>query len=185
MDAAFLPETGVLIADARPAAQFRRGHLPGAFNLMDDTRFETWLGSVIQPGEAFYLLAADSSVLQTLLQRTASIGYEKQVKAGLIGNAGMQTSPGIDVELFRQHPEQYTIVDLRNPSEVKARRIFDQALEIPLYQLRSRVNEIPGGKPVLVHCAGGYRSAAGASILQSVFKEKTPVFDLGEAVKTF
>lgn len=185
VDAAFLPETGVLIADARPAAQFRRGHLPGAFNLMDDTRFETWLGSVIQPGEAFYLLAADSAVLQTLLQRTASIGYEKQVKAGLIGNAGMQTSPGIDVELFRQHPEQYTIVDLRNPSEVKARRIFDQALEIPLYQLRSRVNEIPGGKPVLVHCAGGYRSAAGASILQSVFKEKTPVFDLGEAVKTF
>ena len=184
-DSGFNIEAGVLIADTRAAAEFRNGHQPGAFNLMDDTRFETWLGSVIQPGEAFYLLAQDRNSLQTLLERTASIGYEAHIKAGIAGNTGTETSAAADVDTFRRHPEQYTIVDLRNPSEVNTRRIFADALEIPLYQLRSRLNEIPVSKPVMVHCAGGYRSAAGASILQAAFKGSIAVFDLGEAVKTF
>jgi hydroxyacylglutathione hydrolase len=57
-------------------------------------------------------------------------------------------------------------------------------LLIPLPELRERVKEIPADKPVLVHCAGGYRSAAGMSIIQSALPN-TPVFDLSEAVSEF
>ncbi|WP_317044053.1 MBL fold metallo-hydrolase [Hymenobacter amundsenii] len=42
-------EPGVLLLDTRPAEEFRAGHLPGAINLMDGGKFETWLGSIVGP----------------------------------------------------------------------------------------------------------------------------------------
>lgn len=181
---AFDPEPGTTVVDTHPAARFRAGHVPGAINLMNDTRFETWLGSVILPEEPFYLVASDAGELELLIRRAASIGYETQIRGAYAGDAGAETSPETDAEAFRRNPGQYTVVDLRNPSEVKAAPLFDEALQIPLYELRKRVSEIPATRPVLVHCAGGYRSAAGASIVQAALKG-VPVLDLGEAVKTF
>ena len=51
--------------------------------------------------------------------------------------------------------------------------------------MRDRINEIPTDKPIVVHCASGYRSAAGSSMLQSILQEKVKVYDLSEAVKDF
>lgn len=48
-------EEDVLIVDARPQKQFKAGHLPGAINIMDGEKFETWLGSIVSPEEEFYL----------------------------------------------------------------------------------------------------------------------------------
>jgi rhodanese-related sulfurtransferase len=42
------------------------------------------------------------------------------------------------------------------------------ALNIPLTHLDERIGEIPSGKPVAVHCEGGYRSAIAASLLQKL-----------------
>jgi rhodanese-related sulfurtransferase len=50
--------------------------------------------------------------------------------------------------------------------------------------LRERWQEIPQDKPIMVHCAAGYRSAAGQSILSANISQ-VPVYDLGEAIKTF
>jgi rhodanese-related sulfurtransferase len=47
--------------------------------------------------------------------------------------------------------------------------------------LRERLNEIPTDKPIVVHCAAGYRSAAGTSIIAAAVSS-VPVYDLGEAV---
>src|SRR5690606_30343230 len=68
------PDT--LIVDGRPQGYFKAGHLPGAINIPDGLRFETWLGSIVRPGEAFHLLAEDAQQLQLLLAKTAKIGYE-------------------------------------------------------------------------------------------------------------
>jgi rhodanese-related sulfurtransferase len=75
-------------------------------------------------------------------------------------------------------------VDIRNESEVKDGKFFDEAVNIPLPQLRERVEEIPADKTVVVHCAGGYRSAAGLSILQAALPQ-TQVLDLSDAVTEF
>jgi hydroxyacylglutathione hydrolase len=90
-----------------------------------------------------------------------------------------------DSEELRNNEEAFTIVDIRNPSEVKTRNIFGSAIHIPLYELRERVEEIPLNKPIVVHCQGGYRSAAGSSIIKSKLNGTADVYDLGEAVKTF
>ena len=63
--------------------------------------------------------------------------------------------------------------------------MFKKAIHIPLPELRERLSEIPFNKPIVVHCAGGYRSAAGSSILQNAFGGRTEIYDLGEAIKRF
>jgi len=79
----------------------------------------------------------------------------------------------------------FTIVDVRNVSEVKEGKIFSNSISIPLAEARDRVNEIPTDKPIVVHCAGGYRSAAASSLIQSKLNGSVKVFDLGDAVKEF
>ena len=37
---------------------------------------------------------------------------------------------------------------------------------MPLTRLRDRVDELPADKPLIVHCAAGYRSSVAVSILQ-------------------
>lgn len=177
--------SAIIIIDTRPEADFKKGHLPGSVNLQQAGKFETWLGSIIRPDEAYYLAAENEEALQNLLSRTAKIGYESLIESAFILNAGPETTEAINVELFKAHLGNYTIVDIRNAGEAKEQPIFAEAIHIPLPQLRERVMEIPFNKPVVVHCAGGYRSAAGSSIIQNAFGDKIKVFDLGEAIKTF
>ncbi|MBC6605779.1 MBL fold metallo-hydrolase [Hymenobacter sp. BT188] len=178
-------EPGMLVVDTRPEAEFKQGHAAGALNIQQGGKFETWLGSIVGPEERFYLIAADEATREDLIRKTAKIGYEALIKGALVGTpAKDETLPKLDVEQFRQHPEAYTIVDIRNASEAQAEPLFDGALNIPLPELRERVQEIPAGKPVVVHCAGGYRSAAGASIVAPALPG-TEVLDLSEAVKAF
>ncbi len=178
-------EAGVTVVDSRPEAEFKKGHAAGAINLQQGGKFETWLGSIIGPEESFYLIAADAATREDLIQKTAKIGYEPLILGALVGTpATKATLPVLDVAQFRQHPEQYTIVDIRNSVEHRDEPIFDGSLSIPLPELRERAGEIPTDKPVVVHCAGGYRSAAGSSIVAPALAG-TPVFDLGEAVKIF
>jgi rhodanese-related sulfurtransferase len=54
---------------------------------------------------------------------------------------------------------------VRAPGERTQKRI-EGSLHIPLTRLAERLSEIPAGRPVLVHCAGGYRSSIAASLLQ-------------------
>jgi rhodanese-related sulfurtransferase len=40
------------------------------------------------------------------------------------------------------------------------------SLHIPLNHLRERLGESPRDRPLVLHCAGGYRSSIAASLLQ-------------------
>lgn len=175
-----------LIIDTRNGTEFKKGFLKNAVNLEDDTKFETWLGSIIAPHEKFYLLAKSRNQLQSLIERVAKIGYEDQIEIAFVANEiNGETIGKLDMNHFRKTPTDFTVMDVRNPSEVKETKIFNNAIHIPLYELRERVSEIPADKPLVVHCAGGYRSAAGASIIKIFLKSDTEVFDLGEAVSSF
>lgn len=57
-----------------------------------------------------------------------------------------------------------TLLDTRTPFEVSHGRI-DGFINIPLDSLRERINELPKGKPVYVHCHSGLRSYIACRIL--------------------
>jgi hydroxyacylglutathione hydrolase len=181
-------EEGVTIVDTRSGEAFKEGHLPGSINIMarsEGDKYETWLGAIIEPKEEFYLVIDSIENLEELLERTAKIGYEKQVKAVVtLSDKVNKKSEQLDLEDFKNNKDKYTIVDIRNNSEVAEGKIFDDAVAVPLNELRNNSNEIPTDKPVVVHCAGGYRSAAGSSILDKRF-ENTKVYDLSDAIQDF
>src|SRR5690606_1866593 len=159
--------------------------LPGAINLMNGEKFETWLGSIVSPNESFYLVAQDQDALRLLIEKAAKIGYELLIKGAFVYDAQDGNSVvNFDREAFKKDPGAYTIVDIRNESETKKGLIFDSAINIPLPERRERTGEIPADKPVAVHCAGGYRSAAGSSIIREAVP-KTTVFDMSEAINEF
>lgn len=174
-----------LIIDTRPQEQFKKAYLKNAINLMNDTKFETWLGSIVNPNEPFYLIAENETILTQLIERTAKIGYEKQIVLAFVADYGDTEMKLFNSEELKNNEDAYTIIDIRNHSEVKAGKIFANAIHIPLHELRERTNEIPVHKPIVVHCAGGYRSAAGSSIIKSKLNGTSQVFDLSEAVKQF
>jgi len=177
-------DKSIIIVDTRPAEQFKDSHLPNSINIMADGKFESWLGSIITPGEPFYLAAENQEVLKSLIERLTKVGYESFVKEAFILSKGSLQSEKINLDLFKSHPENYTIVDVRNDKELKEKKIFNSAINIPLPELRDRIAEVPNDKPIVVHCAGGYRSAAGSSIIKGAFPN-TPVFDLSKAVNDF
>lgn len=179
---------GIPVVDTRDAALFKAGHYPNSINIMarnQEDKLETWLGSIIRPGEAFFLVVGSAAEREAVVKRVAKIGYEKQIRAVVVAASGLpERSPKLDLEAFRKHPENYTIIDIRNPGEVRDVPIFKKAVNLPLYRLREMLDEVPAGKPLVVHCAGGYRSSAGTSILEGAFYGQ-PVYDLGEAVNEF
>ncbi|MHA6280119.1 MBL fold metallo-hydrolase [Salinimicrobium sp. CAU 1759] len=181
-------EEGITVVDVRDGDAYKRGHLPNSINVMarsENDKYETWLGAIVKPGEPFYLVVESIGQVRDILERTAKIGYEKQLK-GIVTLAAnvSKRSDEFDLQDFQKNKDQYTIVDIRNDNEVAQGKIFDDAIAIPLNELRERANEIPANKPILVHCAGGYRSSAGSSILENQFP-KTKVLDLSEDIRKF
>ena len=178
----------MLVVDTRDEETFKNGHLSNSINIMcrsEKDKFETWLGAIVKPEEAFYLVIESVDQLEEVLERAAKIGYEKQIQGVYtLGEDLPVESREFDLEDFKNNQNNYTIVDIRNTSEVNEGKFFEDAIAVPLNELRDEVTEIPSHKPVVVHCAGGYRSAAGSSILEHIF-EATRVYDLSDDIKEF
>jgi len=142
-------------------------------------------GAIIMPKEAFTLVIDETENRYKLLHRVAKIGYEKQLKQVItLADEDMENSATLDLADFSKHPEKYTIVDIRNKSEVEQGKIFKSAISHPLNELRTTAKDIPTDKPIVVHCAGGYRSAAGSSVLQQMLNGPI-IYDLSDDVKGF
>src|SRR5262249_14968054 len=61
--------------------------------------------------------------------------------------------------------DELLAVDVRTPRERETKRIAG-SVGIPLNHLAERMRELPRNRPLLIHCAGGYRSSIAASMLQ-------------------
>ncbi|MCM4166111.1 Hydroxyacylglutathione hydrolase [Arenibacter antarcticus] len=177
-----------LIVDIREESEFKKGHLKGSINIQaasETAKFETWLGAIIKPEEKFSMVIDHPKDLETILERVAKIGYENQLqKVVTLPSIKLKETSPLDIKDFKKNPKDYTIIDVRNTSEVEEGKVFESALSMPLNTLRDSVNKIPTNKPIVVHCAGGYRSAAGSSIIEKNLNS-TKVYDLGEKVNDF
>jgi hydroxyacylglutathione hydrolase len=170
---------GHVILDVRPAAEFGAGHIPGALNIGLGGQFASWAGSLI-PLPAPIVIVAESDVQVEEAQiRLARVGLEN-VKGYLAGgmsawkDAGQQVAVVSQIsvaelrELIEQRPD-LQIVDVRRASEFESGHA-PRAITAPLAQLRELLPTLdlkPDGQTAII-CAGGYRSSAGASILQLI-----------------
>jgi glyoxylase-like metal-dependent hydrolase (beta-lactamase superfamily II)/rhodanese-related sulfurtransferase len=181
-------EDGHLVIDTRDQADFKKGHLPNSINIMarsEGDKFETWLGTLVKPNEAFFLVIDSVDNYSTILERIAKIGYEQQALAIVtLSHKVEEKENELDLEKFKANLNDYTIIDIRNHSEVNNGLKFENAQHFPLPNLRESADKIPTDKPIVVHCAGGYRSASGQSILSNIIKD-VAVYDLSFAISEF
>ncbi|MGA5466719.1 MBL fold metallo-hydrolase [Mycobacterium sp. NPDC050041] len=168
-------DAGVRVLDARSVEDFAAGHLRGTVNVGFDGRFAETGGMVADVGEQIALITYPGEEQQAAL-RLARIGFDDAIGylnvsrgqfpaalADLVQAAPRTTVTELD-ELLAEGA--VTLIDIRNPGEREGGAIPD-SLHIPLAQLRLRLGEVPVGKPIVVHCAGGWRSSVAASLLRA------------------
>ncbi|SHE35019.1 Glyoxylase, beta-lactamase superfamily II [Psychroflexus salarius] len=182
-------DADALVVDTRDQESFSNNHLPNSINIMarsESDKIETWLGAIVKPNEEFYLVVDHYNSIEDLSARIAKIGYESQIKAILtLGNTQFEKdTQQLDYSNFKNNPDQYTIIDIRNENEFTDQKFFNQAENHPLNELRETTQNIDTSKPIVVHCAGGYRSAAGSSIVKNNL-ENAEVYDLSDRIEDF
>ncbi len=182
-----LPENSLII-DVRDETEFKKNHLLGSINIMardEDDKVETWLGAIVKPNEKFYLVLNSITDRDEVIERIAKIGYETQIEAVVtLADKSFTKSDEFNFENFNKNKDAYTIIDIRNKSEVAEGKFFQNAINIPLNELRDSKDSIPTNKPIIVHCAGGYRSTSGSSIVANMI-DNVAVLDLSQKVNDF
>jgi hydroxyacylglutathione hydrolase len=181
----YQPETDAVVIDTRPVTAFKSSHLPGAINIQGSGQLETWLGTLVAPDKKFYLTSGDEQSLQAAIRKAAAIGYEANIKGTFIYDATDGTRSALfDASSFDPDANKYTYIDVRTAKEVKNQPIFKNSFNIPLQEFLERLSQIPTGRPVLIYCGSGYRSATAESILKK-YAPSMEVYDLGAAVSHY
>ena len=168
---------GAVVIDVRDATAFAAGHLAGSVNVGLDGRFAEYAGEVADPGDEIVVAGTDPDMTAEAKIRLGRIGFDRVVGAlhdveGALAahpEAARRSSRLTAAELDDRIDDTpgLQVVDVRNPGEA-ALGMIDGAVNIPLAALRRRVGELELDRPMVVHCAGGYRSSIGASWLRSV-----------------
>jgi hydroxyacylglutathione hydrolase len=167
-------DRGALVVDTRHAADFGRGAIPGSINIPASRSFTTWAGSVL-PYDRELCLVVDDGGVDQLVRDLAGIGLDRI--AGYFGSdvidawrmfqGQLQTIPSLSLTEFagRHRRNGDLILDVRGEGEWKAGHI-PGSLNLPLGELDRRLEEIPSGRELLVHCQTGTRAAIAASLLR-------------------
>ncbi|MBU6221220.1 MAG: MBL fold metallo-hydrolase [Planctomycetes bacterium] len=183
-----LEKQGAQLLDVRDGIDFEGGHLLGALNVALSGKYATWAGSLLATDRPIVVIAeeggasgGDENAAEAVM-RLGRIGLDNVAgylaggmsalakRGDLVERTERITAPALAEWLAGRRPDAGpapTVVDVRSAAEHAGGRI-EGSLNIPLTHLEERAGEIPVGRPITVHCEGGYRSAIAASLLQKL-----------------
>ena len=174
-------KAGAQLLDVRDGIDFEGGHLRGALNIALNGKYATWAGSMLSHDKPIVVIAEEGGEEEAVM-RLGRIGFDNVAgyltggmsalasRDDLVERTERITAPALAEWLAGKRPDAGAapiVVDVRSEAEHAGGHIAG-ALNIPLTHLDERIGEIPSGKPVAVHCEGGYRSAIAASLLQKL-----------------
>ena len=169
-----LQAAGAQILDTRDADEFAAAHLAGSINIGLGGQYATWAGTLLDRSHLIVILAAPGREKESAV-RLGRIGFDHV--AGYLQN-GLRSlesrpeltrftermSPQYAAELLSSDQPPLTI-DVRAPRE-REQKMIEGSQSIPLNRLKEAMKALPKNRPLLVYCAGGYRSSIAASLLQ-------------------
>jgi rhodanese-related sulfurtransferase/glyoxylase-like metal-dependent hydrolase (beta-lactamase superfamily II) len=168
-----LGDAGAQVLDVRDAAEYAKGHLAGSVNIGLGGQYATWAGTLLERAKPIVIIAEPGREYEAAL-RLGRIGFDHVMGYLDGGMAALETRPDlvwptervsaamVAEELAQADPP--LVLDIRNPGEWNGKHI-PGSLNIPLNRIQERIAEVPRGRRIAVHCAGGYRSSIAASIL--------------------
>lgn len=166
---------GAQVLDTRDPAQFASAHLAGSVNIGLVGQYATWAGTLLSRDRPIVLVADPGTEEESAL-RLGRIGFDSVI--GYL-DGGLRAVDAVRPELIttteRVTPELAAerlagadpplLVDVRTAGE-RAQKSLPDSVHIPLNHLEERAVELPDAQPLIVYCAGGYRSSIAASLLQ-------------------
>jgi glyoxylase-like metal-dependent hydrolase (beta-lactamase superfamily II) len=165
---------GALLLDVRDDQTFAAGHPRGAVNVGLSGRFAEYAAAVHESGQPVVLIGSPADVREARL-RLARVGIDTIVGA-LTQLHTLPAHPELTSTASRLTARQAAgriaelpglqVVDVRGPGEFAGGALAG-ALNLPLPRLRTQLDRLDPARPVLVNCAGGYRSSAAASLLRA------------------
>lgn len=168
-------ETDALILDTRPPDKFKKGFIPGAWNIGLQGSFAVWVGTLIKDIKQKILLVVEPGKEKEAVTRLARVGYDNCI-GYLDGGFEAWQSKGLEVDKISyvtadelsilMSRRNVNILDVRKKSEFDSEHIIG-ALNAPLDYLDESIRSINKTDTYYVHCAGGYRSMIFASILKA------------------
>ena len=173
---------GIKVIDVRDADTVHRGFMRGTINIGLHGTYATWAGSLLAPGEPIVVIAERADAEEAVM-RLGRIGYDQvlgwiaweDLSAALSADELAQTERVNADTVDRLREGGVGIVDVRAPKEFALGHL-DEAENVPLQHLAETAADWPRDKPLLVHCAGGYRSSAAVTVLIAL--GFTEVYDL-------
>jgi glyoxylase-like metal-dependent hydrolase (beta-lactamase superfamily II)/rhodanese-related sulfurtransferase len=171
-----LQSIGAQVLDVRDPAEFAAAHLTGSINIGLCGQYATWAGTVLSRDKAIVLIA-DPGRESEAATRLGRIGFDQVVGYLEDGLHSLESRPDLTTSTERVSaglaalrvasgpPDKAPLpVDVRAPRERQHKRISG-SVGMPLNHLGERLSELPTDRPLLVYCAGGYRSSIAASLL--------------------
>ncbi len=160
------------VIDIRNRRAYAAQHPAGAAGFELSDAFSSYVGWLIPWGDSITLVGdneADLTAAQVQLGRIGMDGFVGRVTADLPAylDAGQPRSyPITSFETLAKVRARDSVVllDVRAPVEWHDGHVAG-AVNIPLYDLLTRLGELPPGKTIWVYCGSGYRASIAVSLL--------------------
>jgi rhodanese-related sulfurtransferase len=167
-------DSGGQILDTRDPNDFAAAHLAGSINIGLGGQYATWAGTVLNHDDPI-VIVADPGREHESATRLGRIGFDHiagYLKDGLSSLARRPdltaTTERISAPVAHERLADGAplLIDVRSPREHHEKHVAG-SISVPLNHLIERVGELPTDRPIVLHCAGGYRSSIAASLLQA------------------
>jgi hydroxyacylglutathione hydrolase len=170
-------QNGGFVVDTRIWGEYRKGYVPGTINIPLNRSFTTWAGWLMPYDRDAYLIFADDdeAAIMAAVRDLAMIGLDR-LAGYFTADAVRQYAASHDGELpvlgeitpaqleTLQEAGPVGVLDVRGISEWRSRRV-PGVPNIPVGYLHERIEDVPEGRPLVVYCQSGSRSAIAASVL--------------------
>jgi glyoxylase-like metal-dependent hydrolase (beta-lactamase superfamily II) len=169
-----MQSVGAQVLDTRDPEEFASAHLAGSINIGLVGQYATWAGTVLDRTHPIVIIATPGREHESAI-RLGRIGFDHI--AGYLENGLQSLESRPDLVVFTERvsapfaadllssDKPPLAIDVRAPRERDQKHI-DGSIALPLNRLTDNLETLPKDRPLLVYCAGGYRSSIAASLLQ-------------------
>jgi glyoxylase-like metal-dependent hydrolase (beta-lactamase superfamily II) len=168
-----IQSVGGQVLDTRDPADFAAAHLAGSINVGLGGQYATWAGTILDRERPIVIIADPGRETEAAI-RLGRIGFDHVVGYLQDGLRSLESRPELTTSTERVSAPlaserleagEALAVDVRSPRE-RAQKAVGGSVSVPLNHLVERAQDLPKDRPLLVYCAGGYRSSIAVSLLQ-------------------